>query len=250
MSGDSVNPWLSAAPTMKTPLFLALDVNDDGMALDLAEKTKTLVGGFKVGPRLTYRYGAELVRKLSRLAPVFVDNKYHDIPSTVLSALRATFESGATFATVHASLGAVSLREVAQLESELNQQRPFRVLSVTVLTSLNATTLPKNWRAESPVRHVQILAEEVMTSGLSGLVCSPEEVSLLRAAHPGAYLVTPGIRLADGDRQDQSRVLGPVEALRAGASALVVGRPIVEAQDPVAAAQGFYDLVTSRSDRP
>jgi orotidine-5'-phosphate decarboxylase len=227
-----------------TPLFVALDVDDDTYALKLARELKDYVGGFKVGPRLTYKYGESFVSQLAEIGPVFVDNKYHDIPSTMLAALRATFEAGASFATVHASCGPETLRELFKIEKEFNDERPFKILCVTVLTSFNTKNLPANWATHiSPSEHVEKLAADVAASGLRGLVCSPEEVSLLRKKYPEAYLVTPGIRLPTDAKGDQSRVMGPAEALKAGASALVVGRPIVEATDPIVAAQNFYKLI-------
>ena len=113
---------------LKSPIFLALDVDDEGHALELAEQVSDYVGGFKVGPRLTYKYGARIVKQLSQIAPVFVDNKYHDIPNTVLSAIKATFEAGATFTTVHSSNGPEALKQIKKLQDELAQIRPFKIL--------------------------------------------------------------------------------------------------------------------------
>lgn len=234
---------LTSGAKLASPIFVALDVDDDAKALDLAVKLRPFVGGFKVGPRLTYKYGSTFVKKLSQIGLVFVDNKYHDIPNTVLTALRATFESGATFTTVHASNGPHALKEMAKLEAELNRERPFRIFSVTVLTSFDDQNLPSNWQRERALHHVELLARDTIAAGLSGIVCSPEEVSHLREKFPQAYLVTPGIRLPTDSKGDQSRVMGPAEALRAGASALVVGRPIVDAPDPVAAAQTWCQIL-------
>lgn len=232
------------------PIFVALDMDDDASALSLAEKIKNYVGGFKVGPRLTYKYGAPFIKKLAQHGPVFVDNKYHDIPSTVLAALKTTFESGASFATVHASNGPEALKEMATLEATLNRERPFKILCVTVLTSFNEKNLPGIFASasslETPTQiahHVLSLAQEVMNSGLTGIVCSPDEVSLLRKKFKNAYLVTPGIRLPTNTKEDQARVTGPREAISAGASAIVVGRPIIAAPDPLQAAKAFASLL-------
>jgi orotidine-5'-phosphate decarboxylase len=175
------------------------------------------------------------------LGPVFIDNKYHDIPSTVIAALRTTFDTGASFATVHAANGPDCLKEIAKLENELSLTRPFQVLCVTVLTSFTENNLPSNWQTLSAREHVVLLAQDVVGAGLSGIVCSPEEVSELRKKFSSTYLVTPGIRLPTDAKGDQSRIMGPGEAFAAGASALVVGRPIVEAAEPGKAARLFMN---------
>jgi orotidine-5'-phosphate decarboxylase len=221
---------------MRSPIFVALDVDDEQTALKIVEATEDLVGGFKIGPRLAYRYGQEFSRRLARQAALFVDCKFHDIPSTVEAALTAVFESGASFATVHASNGRVCLQQLAKLESEFQKERFFKILSVTVLTSFEESSLPKNWQAQKTIgEHVSSLAREVLESGLNGLVCAPTEVQSLRNEFSNAYIVTPGIR-ASQDKQtksdDQKRTMSASEALGFGADALVIGRPIVAAKDP------------------
>ncbi len=232
---------MTTSSLLKNPIFVALDLDDEASALSLAAQIKDYVGGFKVGPRLTYKYGAQLIKKMAQFGPVFVDNKYHDIPSTVLAGLKSTFESGATFATIHASNGPDALKEIAAFEENCNRERPFKVLCVTVLTSFNEKNLPSNWSPDIQ-KHVVSLAQDVIESGLTGLVCSPNEVATLRQKFKNAYLVTPGVRLPTDDKGDQQRVMGPAEAIKAGSSALVVGRPIVAAKDPLAAAKQFYEL--------
>lgn len=222
---------------LKNPIIVALDVDTREECLRLARLLEGKVGAVKVGPRLCVRYGADLISELARALPVFVDNKYLDIPNTMESAVRATFEAGASLATVHAWSGVEALRRLAALEQELNAKRPFQILVVTILTSFNSETLPPPLSQFSIAEQVSGLSDLAVGSGLTGLVCSPEEVADLRARHPHAFLVTPGIRLPDyGKTDDQKRVLGPSQALERGASALVVGRPIIEAADPVAAA--------------
>ncbi|HPI41296.1 MAG TPA: orotidine 5'-phosphate decarboxylase, partial [Pseudobdellovibrionaceae bacterium] len=117
----------------QNPLIVALDVDTDQEALGLVEELYDLVGGFKVGPRLNLRYGSELIQKISKRAPVFVDNKHFDIPTTMEAAVRASFESGASLVTIHALSGLESLKKMADLEIELSQIRPFRILGVTTL---------------------------------------------------------------------------------------------------------------------
>ena len=228
----------------KNPIFVALDVDDKASALKLAHQVKPFVGGFKVGPRLMVTYGASLVEELSELGSVFVDNKYFDIPNTVEYAIRATAQSGAEFTTIHACCGAKALSAFAQLEREINANQPFRILVVTVLTSFTQETLPPNWSREPIAIQVKQLAKMSIEAGLTGLVCSPHEVDMLRSDFPEAFIVTPGIRRPGNETGDQARTLGPREALNAGASALVIGRPIYQAADPVEQARLFHGLVS------
>lgn len=222
---------------LKNPLIIALDVDSAEECFRLSELLGPHAGAFKVGPRLCMRYGAELVTKLSKHAPVFVDNKYLDIPSTMDAALRATFEAGATLATIHAGAGSEALSLLAKTESELAAKRPFKVLAVTILTSFTEQTLPPTMIKQSVAASVESLAKLTLSSGLTGLVCSPHEVSALRALDPKAYLVTPGVRLPTDDVGDQKRIETPEQAMRKGSSALVVGRPIIAAKDPVEASE-------------
>lgn len=227
---------------LKSPIFVALDVDSDSQALNLAKEVGEYVGGFKIGPRLCMRYGPQLVQLLSERGPVFVDNKYYDIPSVMEHSVRATFAAGATYCTVHTTAGAAALSRLAEVERELSQHRPFHILGVTVLTSYGADDLPPNWKNISPAEHVQALAQLAFDSGLSGLVCSGEESQALRQLYPESFLVVPGIRRPEDAKGDQSRVLSPQDGLRAGASALVVGRPIVQAQNPREVAKAFWQL--------
>lgn len=224
------------------PIFVALDLDDAAKALSIAKQVEPFVGGFKVGPRLILREGASFVKKLAAMKPVFIDNKYFDIPSTMDAAIRATFEMGATYATIHAQSGSEAMKLLAQTEQELNQQRPFKILAVTILTSFAQNTLPPNSNKQDIATQVVDLASITIQSGLTGLVCSPHEAEILRSRHNNAFLVTPGIRL-DGNAGDQKRIMGPKEAIKAGASALVIGRPIVEAKDPRAVAEQCMKLV-------
>ncbi|MBX7230882.1 MAG: orotidine-5'-phosphate decarboxylase [Bdellovibrionales bacterium] len=228
---------------LNPPYFLALDLDDGKKALALAQQLAPHVGGFKIGPRLCLRYGEELIQALMRWRPVFVDHKYFDIPSTTCAAVETTFALGAQFVTVHAQVGSSALAELAKLEKKLNEIRPFKILAVTVLTSFNQSTLPVNSRA-MPIRdQVLGLCQQVMESGLTGIVCSPEELPYVRSQFPESFLVVPGIRLQGQNTNDQNRVSGPREALTLGASALVVGRPIIEAEDPVMMAQKIQNLL-------
>lgn len=223
------------------PICVALDVDSDREALRLAEDLSDIVGGFKVGPRLCLRYGQDLIKRLSSIGPVFIDNKHFDIPTTMVAALRASFESGASLATVHALSGREALESVAQLEKELNKERFFKVLAVTILTSWDQKSLPWSLREVPIGDHVSSLSEQCLQAGLSGLVCSPHELELLQGRNH--YLVTPGVRFANDGRGDQKRVMSPKEAISKGSQLLVVGRPIIEASNPREVATDYVKSV-------
>ena len=234
---------MKARASLTNPIFVALDVDTPEQALALVRQTRAFVGGFKVGPRLALRYGEPLLKEISRHGQMFIDNKYFDIPSTMESAVRASFEMGAAFCTVHAQAGLESLIRLAKLEEELCQLRPFRILAVTVLTSFRQETLSPVSQAMPISEQTLKLAQLAIDSGLSGLVCSPDEVETLRRQHPAAFLVTPGVRLRRDDHGDQSRVSDPLTALRRGSSALVVGRPIYQSLEPALAAKTYYEEI-------
>jgi orotidine-5'-phosphate decarboxylase len=234
---------LSTRASLTNPIFVAVDVDTAEQAMNLVRQTRAFVGGFKVGPRLSLRYGETLLKEIARHGNMFIDNKYFDIPSTMEAAVRASFELGASFCTVHAQAGPEALTLLADLEAELCRQRPFRILAVTVLTSFKQDTLPQVSRAMPIAEQTQVLAKLAIDCGLSGIVCSPDEVETLRRQHPNAFLVTPGVRLSHEDRGDQKRVSDPVTALKRGASALVVGRPIYESLEPALAAKTYYEEI-------
>jgi orotidine-5'-phosphate decarboxylase len=226
---------------LKNPLCVALDVDSEEKALAIAQELSDLAGGFKLGPRLIHRGGMQLVQKMAKIAPVFVDCKFFDIPSTMEAAVRTSFEAGASLVTVHAMAGEEALTRMAQVEKELSKQRPFRILAVTILTSWSESSLPSNFRKMPIAEHVRELAEMVKRSGLSSVVCSTEEIKILKGLD--LFLLTPGIRFPADGKGDQKRVAGPREALQEGSSALVVGRPIIEAANPKAAAQDYFRAI-------
>ncbi|WP_374029117.1 orotidine-5'-phosphate decarboxylase [Bdellovibrio bacteriovorus] len=226
---------------MNNPIILALDVDTRDQALQIADDVADIVGGIKLGPRLCLRYGMDFVKEIASRAPVFLDNKHFDIPSTMEAAVRASFEAGASLVTVHAMSGREALQRMAEVEKELSQKRPFKVLAVTILTSWDQNSLPQNMKEQPIATHVTDLVGLVQSSGLSSVVCSPHELDLLQ--NRDLYLVTPGIRFSMQDSGDQKRIMGPKEALRKGASALVVGRPILEAKNIKEAATDFVMAV-------
>lgn len=221
---------------MDPKLFVALDVDDPSKAAELARDLEHPGIGFKVGPRLILREGSRLVQKIAQHGPVFVDCKHLDIPSTMVSAVRAGFESGATYATVHAWSGPTALRELADLETRLNGERHFRVLVVSVLTSFSSETLPFGLKGREIGTDVLGLAIEAQGAGLNSFVCSPHEASALRREISDAFIITPGVRPAGFAKGDQVRVETPRAAADQGANGIVVGRPIIEAAEPRSAA--------------
>ena len=229
---------------MKNPVFVALDLDDEARVLELAKELGPLAGGLKLGPRMINRGGSAFVEKVAAFAPVFIDQKFLDIPSTMESAVRTAFESGASFATVHCLAGSESLKLLARLEEELNRQREFRILAVTMLTSFNDDNLPGVLKGQVTTELVKSLAEDAYKCGIKSFVCSPFEASYLRELYPDSFLVTPGIRPPGADLNDQKRVTTPKQAMAKGASAMVIGRPIVEAPDPKAALESILSALS------
>jgi orotidine-5'-phosphate decarboxylase len=231
------------------PVFVALDVDDREQAVRLAKDLKGVVGGFKLGPRLLVKEGQSLITEIASCGQVFVDNKYYDIPNTMESAVRATFEAGASFCTVHATGGEEALTRLGALEQELSETRPFFVLAVTILTSFSSDTMPSVYVDKEIRQLVLELAQLSYSCGIHGMVCSPYEIEAISTLIPDSFLVTPGVRMEEDEvaNDDQKRVMTPKEALRLGASALVVGRPIVAAKDPVGAAKRIMASILEAS---
>jgi orotidine-5'-phosphate decarboxylase len=227
-------------------LIVALDVETGERAMQLATSLRGVAGGFKVGSRLFTSEGPALVRTLVDAgARVFLDLKYHDIPNTVAQAVEAAVRTGAWMINVHASGGSAMMQAAARAARDTSARlgRPSPVMiAVTVLTSMDQEAL-RAVGVERPVLdQVIALAHLTQQAGLQGVVASAHETPAIRkACGPDFHIVTPGIRGASAGtaRDDQSRTMGPAEAVRAGASYIVVGRPIVAAADPRAAAEGI-----------
>ncbi len=223
-------------------LLVALDVDTVEEALALAERLGGAVGGFKIGSRLFTSRGPAFVERLvERGERVFLDLKFHDIPNTVAGAVTAAARLGVWMLNVHAAGGAAMMRAAkdAALEAAARAAKPPPlVIAVTVLTSFDPPTLATIGVTTSVADHVKRLAALTQAAGLDGVVASPHEIGLIReACGPDFSIVTPGIRGAADERGDQRRTLSAAEALAAGASYLVVGRPIIAAPDPRAAAE-------------
>ena len=229
-------------------LLIALDVESGTRALELATSLRDLAGGFKVGSRLFTAEGPDLVRRLvASGAPVFLDLKFHDIPNTVAQAVEAAVSTGVWMLNVHASGGVPMMqaagRAAAEAAAQVGRPRPL-VIAVTVLTSMDDPTLASIGVHRPVLEQVVTLARMTQDAGLDGVVASPQETAAIRAAcGPEFAIVTPGIRGASAGttKNDQSRTMGPAEAIEAGASYIVVGRPIIAAADPKAAATAIVE---------
>jgi orotidine-5'-phosphate decarboxylase len=219
------------------PVYVALDTTDLDYARQLAERLRGHVGGLKLGLEFFCAHGPDGVRAFQDLdMPLFLDLKFHDIPNTVAGAARAAASLGVGIINVHAGGGAAMMKAAADAARGINPKT--KVIAVTVLTSLTDHDLSMVGQTPSAGEQVLRLAQLTKSSGLDGVVCSAHEIVALRAAlGPDFMLVVPGIRPAGSDLGDQSRVMGPVEAHKAGASILVIGRPITAAPDPAKAAR-------------
>ena len=221
------------------PVFVALDTPDLSRALELAAAVKPYVGGLKVGLEFITALGPEGIVRITELGlPVFADTKFHDIPNTVAGAAKAIGELGVDIFNIHASGGGAMMR--AAMEAAVMFHPRPKVIAVTVLTSLGDDDLDAVGQSVPAAGQVTRLAKLAKTSGLDGVVCSPQEIGLVRQACGAEFLiVTPGVRPAGADLADQRRVMTPEEAVRAGADILVIGRPITGAADPATAAKAI-----------
>ncbi|MGC8549849.1 MAG: orotidine-5'-phosphate decarboxylase [Acidobacteriaceae bacterium] len=236
----SVHPRLSP----QDRLIVALDFPTAAQALALTDRLGPAIRWVKVGLELFIAEGPRIVSTLAaRGLNVFLDLKLHDIPNTVAGAVRTASFSGAGLLTLHASGGPAMLRAAADAADRM--PHPPQLLAVTVLTSMDTPQLHAIGVSDPPAAQVARLASMAWTSGIHGFVCSSEEVTSTRAAFPDATLVIPGIRPAGAAIGDQKRVATPASAIAAGASFLVVGRPITQASDPAAATAAILEEIAA-----
>jgi orotidine-5'-phosphate decarboxylase len=225
------------------PILVALDVESAAKAIALADLLRDSVGGFKIGKQLFTAEGPSMVRELTgRGDRVFLDLKFHDIPNTVAGAVQSAVATGAWMVNVHASGGSAMMAAAAEAAKKtadaLSRPRPL-VIAVTVLTSMNDRSLREIGVERTMMDQVVHLARLAQSAGLDGVVASPLEVAAIRNACGADFqIVTPGIRPAEQQgKDDQARTMTPAEAMAAGSSYMVIGRPITAAPNPREAAE-------------
>jgi orotidine-5'-phosphate decarboxylase len=243
----------------RSSLIVALDFDSLSSAVKFAEKIADLVGMFKIGKQLFTAAGPEVVRQVAALGPgVFLDLKYHDIPNTVAGAvLSAAAINGVQLINIHALGGSAMMAAAVQAVNAvtaMGEDRP-RLLAVTILTSMDQKAMREVGITGIPKDRVLKLAKLAKKAGVDGVVASAQEARAIRkACGPEFLIVTPGVRPAEdtaagkkasSKKNDQSRTATPTEAIKAGADFVVVGRPILAAADPRAAAQAIVDEIAA-----
>lgn len=223
----------------KDRIIIALDCEAD-KALSLAYQLAGEAKWVKIGMTLYYEYGEELVKMLKRRGyNVFLDLKFFDIPHQIYGAAKSATRSDADMLTMHALGGhdmmAKAIEGSHEAASEMGKDDPI-TLAITVLTSMKQDDLTAQGVTRDINDQIKELAKQAKEAGVSGVVCSPQEATMLREIlGPDAFIVTPGVRPAGADAGDQSRITTPAQAFENGASHIVIGRPITGADDPVAA---------------
>lgn len=233
--------------TSRSQLFVALDYADADSAWQLVDQLDPKLCGLKVGKELFTAAGPEFVRQLvQRDFKVFLDLKFHDIPNTVAKAVAAAADLGVWMVNVHA-MGGRRMLVAAREALAARDQRPL-LIAVTVLTSMTTDDLQELGISRSPAEHVQALAQLAADSGLDGVVCSAHEAEMIQQAQGTEFvLVTPGIRPVGSAQGDQRRIMTPEQAAALGIQVLVIGRPITQAADPLAALKSIQQSLTATS---
>jgi orotidine-5'-phosphate decarboxylase len=217
------------------PIYLALDLPRLDAAEALARKVSAHVGGLKLGLEFFCAHGHHGVHEIARIGlPIFLDLKLHDIPNTVAAAMQAIHVLEPAIVTVHAAGGRAMMEDAKAAAGER-----CKVVGVTVLTSLDDRDLQRTGVSGNAHDQALRLAELAQAAGLDGIVCSGHEVAAIHEQWKDGFLVVPGLRPANGGNGDQKRTVTPREARDAGASVLVIGRPISRAEDPVTAARSI-----------
>lgn len=227
-------------------VLVALDYPDAEQALDMARKLNPDVCRVKVGKELYTRCGPQILEQIHQLGfDIFLDLKFHDIPNTVAKACGVAAEMGVWMVNVHASGGRRMMEAAMEsvIQRSCGSQRT-KLIAVTVLTSMDQSDLAEIGLDIEPRTQVERLARLTQSSGLDGVVCSAQEATMLRAALGSEFeLITPGIRPADSAAGDQRRIMTPRDAILAGSTYLVVGRPITGSADPAKTARSIQDEV-------
>ncbi|MFO8192094.1 MAG: orotidine-5'-phosphate decarboxylase [Bacillota bacterium] len=216
-------------------LIIALDLPDPQKARILADRLSDTGAAYKIGLELFLAGGPSFVAEMTSRHRIFLDLKFHDIPSTVAAAVKAAASLGVWMVNIHAAGGRKMM--VAAREALANYNAKPLLLAVTVLTSLNDSQLSELGFGEGSEKRARLLSTLAAESGLDGVICSPREIEAVKEIGGSGFLtVSPGVRPAGSNINDQSRVATPREVIRAGGDYLVVGRPIRTAEDPYAAA--------------
>lgn len=227
-----------------SPIVVALDFEQKSAALDLVSQLDPALCRLKVGKEMFTHFGPAFVSELQqRKFDVFLDLKFHDIPNTVAKAVRAAADLGVWMVNVHASGGSKMMIAAREALQKFGKDKPL-LIAVTVLTSMEQSDLAELGILLTPAEQVLKLAALTAQSGLDGVVCSAQEAALLKQQFGQQFcLVTPGIRPAFAQADDQKRVMTPHQALTVGVDYLVIGRPITKAVDPLAALQAIYQEI-------
>lgn len=226
-------------------LILALDLPDRESALKILDGLRGKLEWVKIGLQMYLKYGANFVREVSGMGfKIFLDLKLFDIPNTVASAVESVSALPVSMLTIHASGGREMMRRAVESAAERNPE--LLILGVTVITSFDADSLAETGVELEPEWQVEKLAKLAVDSGLKGLVCSPLEIEGLRSILPeDTVLVTPGIRPSGSSADEQKRIMTPADAARAGSDFIVVGRPILKAENPAFAVSKILEEIAN-----
>ena len=220
---------------MTSPIFVAIDTPDLERAKSIASRVRKHVGGIKLGLEFFSANGRHGIKEMAELhLPIFLDLKFHDIPNTVGKAVQALRPLEPAIITVHAAGGRAMMED-----AKAAAPQGTKVVAVTLLTSLDGSDLQSIGLSDDPHAQVERLTTLAREAGIDGVVCSGNEVAAAKKIWPDGFFVVPGLRPADAQTGDQKRVMTPRKALDSGASILVIGRPITQAEDPDAAARAI-----------
>jgi orotidine-5'-phosphate decarboxylase len=237
----------SAVQSIQSPVIVALDFDNENACLELARRLSPTLCRVKVGKELFTACGPQIVEKLQCLGfEIFLDLKFHDIPVTTAKAVKVAANLGVWMVNVHAC-GGVRMMEAAREAIANHRQAPL-LIGVTLLTSATEEELLQLGISRSPLEQVVHLAGMAKLAGLDGVVCSAEEATDLRTRYGESFsIVTPGIRPVGANPQDQRRIMTPEQAMAAGSNYLVIGRPITQAADPIAASEAIIASLSQSS---